>query len=136
MHCYIGATGSLPRWYPDSDNDQATDESFEFTPGWGWNISDYYAGNHAPVIMWPGNENLALDISCTGVENDGTEAIQAGHLSLSIPSDNWDGVATWATSELQEDYFLLHYLVSHTTPDGRGIPVLLDPNMTPPTNLC
>ena len=135
LHCYIGATGSLPRWYPDSDNDQATDESFEFTPGWGWNISDYYAGNHAPVIMWPGNENLALDISCTGVENGGTEAIQAGHLSLSIPSDNWDGVATWATSEQQEDYFLLHYLVSHTTPDGRGIPVLLDPNMTPPTNL-
>lgn len=135
LHCYIAATGSLPRWYPDTDNDQTTDESFALNAEGSWNISEYYAGVRAPVIMWPGNENLSLDISCTGVVNGGAEAIQAGHLTLAIPVTQWDDQARWATSEVQEDGFLLKYKIGHTTPDGRGIPLMLDPSMTPPTNL-
>lgn len=135
LHCYIAATGSLPRWYPDTDNDQTTDESFALNAEGSWNISEYYAGNRAPVIMWPGNEDLSLDISCTGVVNGGAEAIQAGHLTLAIPVTQWDDQARWATSEVQEDGFLLKYKIGHTTPNGRGIPLVLDLSMTSPTDL-
>ena len=70
-----------------------------------------------------------------GVAYGGTDAVMAGHLTLAIPPEQWDGVPRWATSEHQEDEFLLQYLVSHTTRDGRGIPIELDRGMTPPINL-
>jgi LysM repeat protein len=135
LHCYIGTTASLPRWYPDTDNDQATDESFILTPGWGWNIADSMAGTNGPIVDWPGNENLTVEITCTGVEADGTEAIETGHLSLVIPPESWDGVDRWAQSATDEGFFQLHYRVSTVEDRPRGIPIDLDRSMTPPINL-
>ena len=62
LHCYVGFAGAPPIWYPDIDNDQSTDESFEIdrlSPMGSeiWNAEDYLMGSGStPVIFWPVSE--------------------------------------------------------------------------------
>ncbi len=93
LHCYVSFAGAPPIWYPDTDNDQSTDKSFEIdsiSNLWDseiWNVEDYLSGpGSTPVIFWPESEPLPLEIECVGTSGGGTEALDLGSLSLSIDS--------------------------------------------------
>ena len=71
LHCYLSMADSLPQWYPDRDHDQATDESFTPLGGGWWETEPDLEGDHAPLISWPGDQNLPVSISCVGVSGRG-----------------------------------------------------------------
>jgi LysM repeat protein len=133
VHCYIGMADALPRWYPDADGDQTTDESFAASGDRMWNVAEHLSGEAAPVITWPGNQNLSLDATCVGVQGGGTEAVELGRLLLEIPPSAWDGVSRWSPVVSNEGSFSLEYRVGPAA--GGGVTIGLDPSMTPPTNL-
>lgn len=135
LHCYIGIADGLPRWYPDSDNDQTTDESFDLLGDQMWDIGEYLSGEAAPTITWPGNQALSLDATCVGILGGGTEAVELGQLLLEIPPVEWDGIARWSPEANSEGSFTLEYRVSRAMADDHGAQIWLDPSMTPPTNL-
>jgi len=134
LHCYIELAGSPPLWYPDADNDQSTDESFaRLDHGW-WDSSAHLEGNAAPVIVWPSNQPLPLDVSCVGVTAGGTDALELGRVELSIPPEDWDGVSHDAEASGAEGHYYFSYRVTRLDSAPRAIPIWLDPNMNSPVN--
>ena len=138
LHCYIGfgdAGETVSQWYPDTDFDQATDESFAPLGDGGWDVATYMAGDAAPIIIWPDDVPLALDITCVGTSGGGTEAFDLGQIALVRRPETWDGITRHALSDASEGSFSIDYSISRTESSGRGHPIFLDPSMTPPTNL-
>jgi hypothetical protein len=134
VHCYIGMADALPRWYPDADGDQSTDEWFAPLPDRMWNVAEYLSGEAAPIITWPGNQPLSVDATCVGILGGGTEAVELGHLLLQIPPGEWDGVARWSPEVSNEGSFTLEYRVVRALEGVSAVSP--DPSMTPPTNLA
>ncbi len=139
LHCYVGLAGATPQWYPDSDYDQTTDESFSTLSGIvgedaSWNVTDYFSGDTAPVLFWPANLSMPLDASCVGVAGGGTQALELGSLALSIPPADWDGIVRRVDASGAEGSFTLGYRVSPIETQA-GVAKEIDPNMTAPTNL-
>ncbi|RLD00265.1 MAG: hypothetical protein DRI65_16560, partial [Chloroflexota bacterium] len=91
LHCYVSLADSLPQWYPDLDNDQATDESFEAAISGQWITDGILVGSSAPIISWPADQHLPLSIACVGVSG-GLEAVELGVIALEIPPEDWDGI--------------------------------------------
>jgi hypothetical protein len=120
LHCYVGVGDRSPRWYPDTDGDQATSEYFTSADGSAWNVDAYMTGSSAPAIYWPGNQTLPFTITCVGIQGGGTDALDLGPLSLSIPPESWDGVIRMAHSESGEGSFSIEYRVTleDLTPKG------------------
>ena len=58
VHCYIGLAENAPRWFPDTDGSQTTDESFDSTDGVTWNVDAYLSGANGPIVPWPAEEML------------------------------------------------------------------------------
>jgi hypothetical protein len=135
VHCYIGFAGATPRWYPDSDNDQSTDESFERLEGNTWNVAEYFSGDSEHLLYWSTDRNINIDITCIGMSDGGAEAIDLGHLELITRPETWDGLTRRAVSPGDEGSFTLDYRISRTESSGSGHPIFLDPSMTVPTNL-
>ena len=138
LHCYIGFGDSdetVSQWYPDTDFDQGTDESFSPLGGGGWDVGAHLAGDAAPIIIWPDSQPLAIDITCVGTSGGGTEALDLGQIALVRPPETWDGITRHALSDAGEGSFTMDYRISRTESSGRGHPIFLDPSMTPPTNL-
>ena len=92
LHCYIGLGDQSPRWYPDEDNDQITDESFVLDDTDHWSLGTHLSGEDAPVIYWPRNRDLPLDISCVGIAGGGTDALDLGRWEGAIPPEQWTGM--------------------------------------------
>jgi len=134
VHCYLSLGGSEPHWYPDNDNDQATDESFTNTGDNHWNIAGYLGGSNAPVINWPGDRNLTASIACIGIAGGGTDAIELGQVDLDIPPEEWDHITRRVDSLGGEGSFKVEYRVTQGA-TSHGFPIYLDERMTPPTNL-
>ncbi len=139
LHCYLGIGGQTPAWFPDMDDDQSTDESFEpismgpegYT---GWNISEYLSGNYAPVMFWDQNLPIELDLSCVGITADGTDAVDLGNLRASSTAEEWNGVPRSLAIPGDNPAYSVTYRISHVGDTPRGIPLWLDNSMTPPTN--
>jgi hypothetical protein len=135
LHCYIGLGGSPPRWYPDADGDQATDESFTPQGDGRWDLGEHLAGESALVIPWPGEEPISIDASCVGVQASGTDAVELGRLEMEIPPDQWDGVTRSSPRVSAEGSFSLEYRVGAADDHPHGIPAILDPTMASPYDL-
>lgn len=140
LHCYIGFAGSPPIWYPDADNDQTTDETFaileEHESYTSWDVAPFLVGvGTTPVIFWPENEPIPLEISCVGVTGGGTEALNLGHEEISIGSHMWNGMIMGVNVTGPDGDFEIRFRVSTVGDRPRGVPMFLDPDMTSPTNV-
>ncbi len=120
LHCYSSLGDQQPVWYPDADNDPATDESFAPLSAGEWDIAAHFAGNAAPLVAWPGNQALPFDISCVGVRSGGADAVKLGRLALSIPPSEWDGERRRARAE-DEGEFILEYILSFVEMEPKGL---------------
>ncbi|MGD8822742.1 MAG: hypothetical protein PVG63_06535 [Anaerolineales bacterium] len=112
LHCYASIGGRSPRWYPDVDGDQVTPEYFDSVDGVSWDVAAHMADQNAPGIYWPENETLSFTMTCVGIQGGGTQAVELGPMSLSIPPEMWDGVIRTATTESGEGSFSLDYRVT------------------------
>ncbi|TFG38934.1 MAG: LysM domain-containing protein, partial [Candidatus Aminicenantes bacterium] len=134
LHCYVSLADSLPQWYPDLDNDQATDESFG-TGGHGrWITDGILDGDSAPIISWPGDQPLPLSFACVGISS-GTEALELGQIELEIPPDQWDGIPQTLSSEGEGGLLEVIIQVTQLTGDPRNTPKYPDPLMSKPYNV-
>jgi LysM repeat protein len=133
LHCYVELAGSPPQWYPDMDHDQATDESFTPLGDSWWDTAAHLEGDNAPVIAWPADQTLPLVVSCVGVVG-GTEALELGRVEVNISPDEWDGVPRGIEVAGAEGSFSFSYRVTRMQDAPRGVPLFLDPDMSPPFN--
>jgi len=135
VHCYIGIGEVEPLWYPDADYDQATDESFESLGDGQWDIAAHLSETGAPVITWPSDEWLPINITCVAIGGGGSEPLDLGRLEITVRPEAWDGVTRRAVGAGEDGTFTLDYRVAETeSAPGRGIPCWDDPTMTIPTN--
>ncbi len=135
LHCYIELGDAPPRWYPDEDNDQTTDESFVLDDTGHWSLDTHLSGESAPLIYWPRNRDLPLDISCVGITAGGTDALDLGRWHGVIPPEQWAGIPLAEGATGSDGSFLVEFRITRTDGGGRGVPLWLDPDMTPPTNI-
>lgn len=138
LHCYVGAGEIPPRWIPDADGDQATDESFVITDSESddgvWSLAADMTGEDALTISWPHNRDLPISVSCVGIAGGGTEALELGLWEGSIAPDYWTGIELSGFGDGVDGGFDIIFRITHTGGGGGGIPLWLDPDMTPPTN--
>jgi LysM repeat protein len=134
LHCYVSLADSSPIWFPDSDGDQTTDESFALLADGRWDVEPYLEGNSAPIIAWPENIPLPMNFSCVGITGGGTDALELGMVALSIPPEEWESAHSIEVDGENGPLFL-EYRVSREEIPSRGIPIFLDPSMTSPTNV-
>ena len=135
LHCYVAFGEQTPQWVPDADGDPSTDESFPLLDRGWWDVSPFLAGEAAPVIYWPENQNLSFTATCVGTAAGGTDALELGTIELSIPPEDWDDSAKHVEVDGPEGHLYMQYRVSRLPAQPRNFPVILDPDMTPPTNV-
>ncbi|MGD1992991.1 MAG: LysM domain-containing protein, partial [Anaerolineae bacterium] len=135
LHCYVGVGEEDPRWIPDADSDQTTDESFAPLGDGQWDVATHLAGEQAFLLTWPGDAPLPISLSCVGVVDGATDAVELGQLEITARPEAWDGLTRRAVAASDEGAFSLDYRVSQVGGAGRGHPIFLDPTMTPPTSL-
>jgi hypothetical protein len=134
VHCYIGIAGSDPRWYPDEDGDQSTDERFASLGDGSWNIADYLSGPTVPAVPWQSGQPLPIDITCVGMIDGGSRSVDLGRLEITVQPEAWDGITRRASSE---GSFTLDYRVTQVGESASevGKEIEIDSSMTPPSNL-
>ncbi len=130
LHCYVGFGGAPPRWYPDADNDQSTDESFSQDGPTNWNVQEHFAAGSAPVIFWPRNEPISLSVSCVGIAAGGTDALELGRWEEDIDPERWTGMPLSGNASGADGSFEFTFRITRVN----SIPLFLDTGMTPPTN--
>jgi hypothetical protein len=134
LHCYVSLADNLPQWYPDLDLNQATDESFVADlDGW-WITEGILVGDSAPIISWPADQSLPLDIDCVGIIG-GSEAVELDQISLLIPPEDWDGIRKSHESDGSGGHLLVESLITQLSGDPRNTPKYPDPDMSKPTNV-
>lgn len=135
LHCYIGVANSPPRWYPDADGDQTTDESFvieEIASGAvTWSVAGL-SGHSMPVFLWPRNRDVPLSVSCVGIAGGGTEMVELGLWEDSIAPDHWMGLIRAGGVP---DAYGFAFRITRAEDGGRAVPLYLDPDMTSPSNV-
>lgn len=134
LHCYLSIGDSPPQWYPDLDNDQASDESFEPLGEGFWDTAAGLYGAESPLFTWPGNQELPFSVSCVGVAGS-LEALDLGQVALSIPPEEWDGTLQEAYASGPDGEFRFSFLISRSDEASRSVPLFLDLDMTPPSNV-
>ncbi len=135
LHCYVGMAGASPSWIPDEDFDPMTDESFDLLGAGSWDIAEHLAGEAAESILWPDDTALPLEISCVAISSGGTDALELGHASVSIPPEEWDETIHMLEIDGEEGSYRIEYRVGRDATPSRGEPMYLDPEMTSPSNL-
>jgi hypothetical protein len=134
-HCYVGLGDNAPRWYPDPDGDQSTDDSFDSLGGGSWDVVGHLSGLAVPIISWPGGQPLPIDITCVGMGDGGADAIQLGHLEILAEAEEWDGITRRTRSAGAEGFFTVDYRISRE----QLLPIepqpWIDEEMTPPIHL-
>ncbi len=136
LHCYIGFADVLPRWYPDADGDQTTDESFAQEgagPGGATWTVEGLSGDSMPIFYWPENTDLPVSVSCVGIIGGGTDSVELGLWENNISPDQWSGMTL--TGGAPDAYEFTFRISRAEGEGGGGVPIWLDPTMTPPTNL-
>ena len=133
LHCYIGLAGGLPQWYPDGDQDQATDESFYYLGEGEWQTEPFLVGETAPLISWPGDQPLPFTLNCVGISGGGTEAVDLGSLDMEIDPLFWDG--TTHRIQAADGSMSFSYRISRIDTGSRIIPMTIDPDMNSPYNV-
>ena len=121
LHCYASLADSLPQWYPDRDNDQATDESFPSGDDGLWITDGFLAGDSAPLISWPTDLPLPLTMNCVGILG-GTEALDLGQINLEIPPEDWDGIQKSHESDGDGGHLLAEIRISQLSGNPRNTP--------------
>jgi LysM repeat protein len=140
LHCYVGLAGAPPLWYPDQDGDQSTDESFTILSGTGgeevsWDVGQFLSGDRAPVLTWPSQQPLPVDISCVGITSGGMEALELGHSAFTISPEQWDGIVRFLEVSGAEGSYVVGYRVTGVSSEPHGEPKGIDPAMASPTDL-
>ncbi|NIS79294.1 MAG: hypothetical protein GTO14_03530 [Anaerolineales bacterium] len=135
LHCYLGSGDIPPRWYPDEDGDQSTDESFPSLGGGAWDVASTLSGELAPSFPTTSMDPIDLDVTCVGLTHGGMEAVEIGRVFKSIGPDEWDGITRRAGSTDIEGHFDLDYRVGSAVGSAPGHRIELDLGMTPPINL-
>jgi len=134
LHCYVSLADSLPQWYPDQDNDQATDESFiAGEDGW-WITEGTLVGESAPIISWPANQSLPLSIDCVGILG-GSDAVTLGPIDLEIPPEDWDGTRKGYESDGDGGHLNLDLRLTQLAGDPRNTPKYPDSLLPKPYNV-
>lgn len=138
LHCYVGSGDAPPRWYPDADGDQTTDETFaqEGTDSGGgmmWSVESLSNG-YTPLIFWPRNRDLPIEISCVGVTGGGTESLDLGRWADTVSPDQWTGIPLAEGATGEDGSFSVEFSITRVGSGGNSVPLFLDTNMTPPTN--
>lgn len=138
LHCYIGAGYMPPRWYPDLDRDQTTDESFALRgigPGGVgiWSIEEHLSGDEALNVTWPSDQALPVSLSCVGITAAGTEALDLGRWEAQIAPRRWTGVVIRGSAAGEGGWYDFALRIRRVGSRGGG-PLYLDPEMTSPTN--
>ncbi len=134
LHCYVGFAGGSPRWFPDQDGDQTTDESFvpegsAGDAGAAWSVEGL-SGESMPMFQWPRNQDLPVSVSCVGITGGGTDSIELGLWEGNVPPDRWTGMVL--TGGVPGSYEFT-FSIGRTEGGQRGIPIFLDPGMTAPS---
>jgi hypothetical protein len=135
VHCYMGLGEVPPRWYPDADHDQTTDEYFAKLAPNTWDIAPHFSGNDALNIPWVADQPIPIEMSCIGISSGGTDAIELGSVDPSPDPTAWDGIIRQISSAGGEGSFTLGYRVIPIGDTPGGVPLMLNPSMTPPSNL-
>jgi LysM repeat protein len=124
LHCYVSLGGSSPRWLPDEDANQATDESFAATDfGHTWGIASQLAGERAVRISWDETQPIPLDINCVGLTGGGTDSVKLGRVQASAGPETW-GILQHASSTGGEGDFRITWLIDYPEkgPDASILP--------------
>jgi hypothetical protein len=135
LHCYIGAARIPPRWFPDSDYDQSTDESFAGLGDGLWDVGADLNGEDAPLLVWDSGDPIPLQVTCVALTSGGTDALELGSLVTSIGPEEWDGVTRRYDSSDLEGHFAVDLRVTPVEEAPPWYPLALDLDMTPPINL-
>jgi LysM repeat protein len=134
LHCYIGLGTGSPQWYPDADYDQSTDESFTSLGDGTWAVGEQLTGEGAPSIFWPRNEPLPFEITCVAITGVGTDALELGQSTLTIPPEEWDGTPHNLEVSGEGGSYRAAYRIEREFGSPDAVPLFLDPDMTPPVN--
>ena len=135
LHCYVGVGEIDPRWYPDQDLDQSTDESFAYLGDGAWNVADALSGSAIPLVAWPGDQPFPIDVTCVAMSGSGTDALDLGRLEINARPEAWDGVPRRAICEGQGGAFTVDYRVSQVERLPTEPEKWIDPSVTPPSDL-
>lgn len=135
LHCYVGVGGINPRWYPDRDLDQSTDESFTYLGDGAWDVADALSGQSILPVSWPGDRPLPIDITCVATIGGGTAAVDLGWLEINARPEAWDGVSRRAVYEGPAGAFTVDYRISRVGPLPTEPEKWIDPSVTPPSDL-
>ncbi|MBT3241391.1 MAG: hypothetical protein HON98_08520 [Chloroflexi bacterium] len=122
VHCYIGLGENSPRWYPDTDFDQSTDENFSMIEPGRWDVADSVSYQ----IYWDVSQPAPFTVSCVAHTNGGTEAISLGLVEVIIQPSEFDGI-TRSISASDEGSFELAYRITQgsltTKDEDESIPI-------------
>jgi hypothetical protein len=136
VHCYVGLGELDPRWYPDEDYDQRTDESFASLGGGAWDIASHLGDDAAPTILWPVNEPLPIEVTCVGMIGGGDDSERLGRVELAPGPELWDSVTRRSEVSVGgEGAFWLDYRLTRLELIPIGPQAWTDETMTPPTNV-
>ena len=101
-----------------------------------WDVAPYLVGiGTTPIIFWPASDSLPLTISCVGIAGGGTEALDLGHIELNIEPNYWNGITRLVGSTGPDGEFAIAFRVTPVGDHPRGVPIYLDPDMSPPINV-
>jgi hypothetical protein len=135
LHCYVDVGEIDPRWYPDRDLDQSTDESFAYLGDGAWDVADALSGQSILPVSWPGNQPLPIDITCVATGEGGTAAVDLGWLEINARPEAWDGVARRAVYEGPAGAFTVDYRISRVELLPIEAEKWIDLTVTPPSDL-
>jgi hypothetical protein len=107
VHCYIGLGDSTPRWYPDTDFDQSTDENFPMIEPGRWNVEDSVSLS----TYWDVSQPAPFSITCVAHTSGGTVAVDLGHVEIIVQPSEFDGV-TRSIGAANEGSFELAYRIT------------------------
>ncbi|MFN2145986.1 MAG: hypothetical protein ACK2T7_11595, partial [Anaerolineales bacterium] len=130
VHCYVRLGDSAPIWYPDTDGNQSTDESFLRLAGNQWNIADYLSEDEAVPTVWQGSEPVTAKVNCVATTGGGTVAVNLGTADITAPPEEWDGI-TRNVEASDEGWFRFAYRISQQEPIAKD----LDPTIPVPFNV-
>jgi hypothetical protein len=114
VHCYIGLGDSTPRWYPDNDFDQSTDDNFSMIEPGRWNVEDSISYS----TYWDVSQPAPFTVTCVAHSSD-TESVDLGHVEIIVEPSEFDGVTRSITAS-NEGSFAFAYRITQGSLTEKG----------------